>query len=614
MCGILGQVSLKGKNRSLPLLDTLTHRGPDGRGEWSNIHGNVYLGHTRLAILEPSQAGTQPMTDSSNRFVITFNGEIYNHLELRHLLPLAVWKGSSDTETLLELLSNFGINILQQIKGMFAFALHDTRENSTLLVRDRFGIKPLWIRSSQEAFRFSSEVRPLLLPENCSLNYNALSEYAAFGRMPGNGEIFKGIQEVRPGGWIKISTNGSCETGQWWNTKRFASIRVTDMGQCVQRVKKLVIKAIEEHLISDVGVGAFLSGGIDSSIVTLVAGKVLGQNLETFTVGFAQEDFDERAIARHVAKKAGSHHRELEVSENDCLSWVKEAVLSLDVPSVDAINTYIVSKAVRAAGLKVALSGLGGDELFGGYPSFKKVPTLHKLAAFPFLGRQLLHLMPERFKEKLEGVKNFTTSQLTRACRRFTSVANLKKIGLTDGTPFVPPAPLGLDITGEISWAEIHGYMIPMLLRDSDQMSMAVGLEIRVPFLDHNLVEDVLSIPGKYKKGKGVKPLLVRAFEHELPGEVYNRPKQGFALPMHDWIKGPLSTFTNDGLNAAAHFLKMKEPLRQQDAFKHGHLHWTRVWNWCVLGHWLANQKGESIDIPSNLILKDTTLSQTAAN
>ena len=353
----------------------------------------------------------------------------------------------------------------------------------------------------------------------------------------------------------------------------------------------MVTKAIEEHLISDVGIGAFLSGGIDSSIVTLVAGKALGKKLQTFTVGFPQGDYDERMIARRVAEKAGSEHFELEVTKEDCLTAVKEAVEGLDLPSVDAINTYIVSKAVRELGLKVALSGLGGDELFGGYPSFKSVPLLQYLNLFPTLfSKGLVKLMPGNLREKLRGINGFSAVDLTVARRRFVSTPQLKRMGISNGIPHILQAPTGLDTMGKISWAEMQGYMIPMLLRDSDQMSMAVGLEIRVPFLDHLLVEEVISMPAKFKKGKGVKPLLVEAFRDVLPNEVYNRPKQGFELPMDEWIRGPLREFTKQGINAAAEFINIKEPLLQMEIFESGKLHWTRVWKWSVLGHWLARQ------------------------
>lgn len=597
MCGIIGQVNCSGIETVLPKLSLINHRGPDGSGEWKNINGNVYFGHTRLAILEPTDAGRQPMINESKRFTITFNGEIYNHLQLRPLLPDFPWRGNSDTETLIELFQVKGIDALRLLKGMFAFAVHDAIDDSVLLVRDRLGIKPLWLKTDNKVHSFSSEIRPLIEQGGFMPSKAALSEYIGFGRMPASGEISSGLQPVRPGSWVKILPDGSMEKRVWWPTESFSYPKPKRQKDAIERVNQLVTTAIEEHLISDVGVGAFLSGGIDSSIVALIAGKKLGKRMQTFTVGFPQGDFDERSIARRVARKAGSEHFELEVNEEDCLTWVKEAVMNLDLPSVDAINTYIVSKSVRKTGLKVALSGLGGDELFGGYPSFKNVPFLKLLNVFPKnISSLLVNFMPANLKEKLLGINSFSTLDLTVARRRFYSVAKLRAMGLYDGTPVIPAAPNHFDTMGMISWAEMQGYMLPMLLSDSDQMSMAVGLEIRVPFLDHKLVEEVMCMAQQFKMGSGVKPLLVEAFHAELPVEVYNRAKQGFALPMDSWIRGPLAGFANEGITAAEKILGISEPLLQRNNFLKGKLHWTRVWSWCVLGHWLEIQHANQIN------------------
>lgn len=600
MCGIIGQINLGDQQEFSLSLENLHHRGPDGSGEWKNEKGNILLGHTRLAILEPTPAGNQPMKDSSQKFTITFNGEIYNHLEIRRSLPFINWRGNSDTETLLELLASKGMKALPHLKGMFAFALHNSVDDSVLLVRDRFGIKPLWVKFDENRVSFASEVRPLLPPGKLDLNKKTLSEYLSFGHFSNDCEIVEGLFSVPPAGWIKISGDGKIENGNWWPIKKVCLTGNPDKKKCKDRVNLLVTKAIEEHLISDVGIGAFLSGGIDSSIITLVAGKKLGKNLKTFTIGFPQTAYDERKIARMVAIKAGSEHHEMEVNEFDCVNWVKEAVLCLDLPSVDAINTYIVAKAVRDTGLKVALSGLGGDEIFGGYPSFYKVPSLKILNHLPVTYiENLLKVLPEKIHNKISGVTDFSAKELTVANRRFISVANLSSMGFENGIPFIPKIPEGFDKMGKISWAEIYGYMIPMLLRDSDQMSMAVGLEIRVPFLDHKIVEEVLSMSQKYKKGFGIKPLLVEAFKNELPEQVYKRPKQGFALPMAEWIRADLEPFTREGIQYAGEELKLKEPMDYFKKFQRGELHWTRIWHWCVLGHWMFKNNVEGgVDEP----------------
>ncbi|PVY38671.1 asparagine synthase (glutamine-hydrolyzing) [Pontibacter virosus] len=591
MCGILGQIAYEGYCSEIPQLKAIKHRGPDGRGEWTNREGNVYLGHTRLAILDPTEFGQQPMQDSSKRYTIIFNGEIYNHLDLRLLLPDLKWKSSSDTETLIELYAVKGLMALPLLKGMFAFAVYDSIEDSILLVRDRLGIKPLWFSHDTRCFSFSSEARPILRKESCSPTSQALNEFIGFGRMPASGEIFDEVYIVPAGNWLKIERDRKLTIERWWPDSKFTYGNGQSREKCAHRVRSLVTKAVEEHLISDVGIGTFLSGGIDSSIITLIAGKALGKNLKSFTIGYPQSNFDERATARKVASLAGTEHHEIEVNETTCLDWVMGAVASMDLPSVDAINTYIVSKAVRETGLKVALSGLGGDELFGGYPSFKSIPVLNNIGRLPdILRNQLVGFMPQSIKDKLHGLHTFDTISLALNRRRFTSIIDLAALGFSEGIPSIPPPPSGLDTMGLISWAELHGYTIPMLLRDSDQMSMAVGLEIRVPFLDHCLVEEVLGMAQRYKKGKKVKPLLIDAFKTELPPEVYNKPKQGFVLPMDEWMRGALKEFTEDGIAAAVDLLSLPEPKLQYKSFQKRMSHWTRCWLWCILGHWLAKR------------------------
>ncbi len=593
MCGIIGQI-ITGDNHldaipNFPDVKLLAHRGPDGHGEWTNENRTAYLGHTRLAILDPTPVGAQPMTDSTGRYWLTFNGEIYNHLALRQLIPSKQWRSTSDTETLLELLIDKGPQALSLLKGMFAFGFYDTLTGTLLLARDRFGIKPLWIFQNEQKLCFASELRPLLPCVEPSLAEDAFGEYIAFGRMPDSTPGIDGICSIPPGSWLEINHSGHKTTGTWWpvTTTFHPTSTVKNRLDAAQQVQTLITQAVEEHLLSDVGVGAFLSGGIDSSIITMIAGRTLGKQLKTFTVGFPNGHFDERSIARQVATAAGSDHHEIEVDEHTCLDWVKEAVMVLDVPSVDAINTYIVSKAVRQTGIKVALSGLGGDELFGGYQSFSHVPLLSSLRYLPSgLRNALIKQTPAAYQEKLAGLPDPTIVNLTVARRRFVSTTKLRGHGLTDGLPKIADTPTGLDTMGQISWGEIQGYMIPMLLRDSDQMSMAVALEIRVPFLDHQVVETVLAMPQRYKRGKGVKPLLVEAFRNQLPTAVYDRPKQGFALPMDAWIRGPLSSFTEEGTAMAADLFKLSAPTESWLAFQRQEIHWTRLWTWSVLGHW----------------------------
>jgi asparagine synthase (glutamine-hydrolysing) len=314
--------------------------------------------------------------------------------------------------------------------------------------------------------------------------------------------------------------------------------------------------------------------------------------LQTFCIGFHNISFDERKVAKLVAEHAGSRHTEIEVSPKDCLNWVCEAVEAMDLPSVDAINSYIVSKAAKSSGLKVALSGLGGDELFGGYPSFtdvRRLSFLHNLP--PPLARQLVQILPQSVREKLDGVPSFDPFTLAMLRRRWWGTDAIKSAGFDCDIRWPLAPKVFQDRFEATSWAEILNYMGPMLLRDTDQMSMAVSLEVRVPFLDSRLVDFVLALPESWKRGLPPKRLLSDAFADILPAQVWNRPKQGFALPMDDWMRGPLNDFCRSGLSAVRKMIKPCWIDSVATKFEKRQLHWTRLWQLVVLGHYAQKKK-----------------------
>jgi asparagine synthase (glutamine-hydrolysing) len=320
----------------------------------------------------------------------------------------------------------------------------------------------------------------------------------------------------------------------------------------------------------------------------LCAAKSLGKSLHTFCVGFPDSDIDERPIARLVADIAGSNHMEIEVGSKECQDWAIEAVGAMDLPSVDALNTYIVAKAVKQTGIKVALSGLGGDELFCGYPSFSDVPWLSLLAKLPqAAAKSLISVLPSNVREKLVGATSFDAFTLALLRRRWWSDEALKFAGLKESVSWPLADSIFQDNVQAISAAEILGYMEPMLLRDSDQMSMSVGLEIRVPLLDYKLVEYALSLPASMKLGRPAKRLLIDSFSDLLPRECWDRPKRGFILPMQTWMNGPLQDFCRYGLSSAAKFLNPAFVKQAYQDFKKEKIHWTRVWQISVLGHYL---------------------------
>ena len=584
MCGIALHFNPRGRARPLDLR-RLRHRGPNSSGEWTSPDGCLWLGHTRLAIVDLSERGAQPMRDERTGNVIIFNGEIYNHLELRaelsHTWPH--WHGTSDTETLLAAYAAWREGLLGRVRGMFAFVIHDADEGSLFAARDRLGIKPLYFTEAPEGWQMASETR--LLPATGSPDKSAVSRYLQTGACPDEELLPAPVRALPAGSWLRVLHDGTAEIRSYWpETKSFR----TALDNPAQKVRTLLERSVREHLLADVPVACFLSGGIDSSILTALAAGLMAQPLQTFSVGFAHSALDESAIAAEVARRYATTHTRVELSDGEARALVEEAVGKLDLPSVDALNSFIVCSAAARSGIKVALSGLGGDELFGGYPSFHDVPRLRRLARLPFqLHRQFGFLGPRaaRLAELPDG--DATALALWR--RRLCTDALLCEAGL----PLTPP-PLveELDLPDDfsrVSWAELRGYMKNMLLRDADAMSMAVSLELRVPFLDHELVEYVLGLPAVEKqRGGEAKALLVRSCADLLPPSVYQRPKQGFGLPMRVWMRGPLRSFVQDGLATAATVLPKALLRRLGDEFDSDQLHWTRLWQIVVLGHHLA--------------------------
>jgi asparagine synthase (glutamine-hydrolysing) len=585
MCGIAVHLSLNGPAQPLDL-QLIKHRGPDSSGEWTSPDSRCWLGNTRLAIIDLSTSGAQPMTDPANGNVVVVNGEIYNHQALRAQLgPEVSWNGTSDTETLLRGYARWGHDVLGRLKGMFAFAIYDSAREELFLARDRLGIKPLYYAMDANGLRAASEVRVLAAAGFSAITSRSISGYLQWGACPERNLLYSNLRVLPAGHAMTIARQGEIKTWQFWPLRE---VFVSSRNNVLRQVRDLIDKAVDEHLLADVPVASFLSGGIDSSIVTALAAQKLGRNLQTFSVGFDLAEFDETAIAQEIAQRYQTQHHRIQLSEEEVLQSVTEAVEKLDLPSVDAINTYIVSRAVAARGVKVALSGLGGDELFGGYPSFRDVGWLKLVAGLPRPVRSILGTVAG-FGDRLADLPlNANAGELARWRRRFFSEEMIHRAGLPSApAPFECPVELP-DNYARVSWAELTGYMRRMLLRDADQMSMAVSLELRVPFLDHELVEYVLGLPEAAKKQyPGPKGLLVEACRDLLPPSVYQRPKAGFVLPMKVWMHGPLASFVEGGLHEAVSRRLLPQAWVNEisGAFQRGRLHWTRVWSIVVLGH-----------------------------
>ena len=572
-------------------LGCLRHRGPDAQGEWTSPDRKIWFGHTRLSIVDLSPTGAQPMHDPATGNVIIFNGEIYNHAKLREELRASgadvKWIGTSDTETLLVAYRVWGKAMLPRLKGMFAFVIYDAATQGLFVARGPSGIKPLYYTRSRGVLRFSSEARALFDDTGPVYDSRSVSAYLQWGSCPEDGFIFPRTRILPGGSSMTVNADTTVETEHYWPKKAYPLSRGED---APKRVRKLLETAVEEHLMADVPVASFLSGGIDSSVVTALAARALGPGrLQTFSVGFSEGEFDETQIADIVAKKYQTDHHRIELGQEEIVRLVQEAVNRMDAPSQDAINTYIVSKKVAESGIKVALSGLGGDELFGGYPSFRDAPILRRLAGMPQWMRRISRGFG-KIGERMADLPGGDIMAIAIWRRRLWTDAMLRKAGLPVSPLRTLPSPEFGDDFAKICWAEMSVYMGQTLLRDSDQMSMAVSLELRVPFLDEDLIEYVLSLPEHEKtRYRITKGLLVEACRDLLPEQVYRRKKMGFALPMDSWMRGPLKEFKIEGLDEVKRLGLLApgavEWIRAE--FEDGKIHWTRIWSLVILGHYL---------------------------
>jgi len=608
MCGINAIIhftdKVKATERLTQMNNSMSHRGPDAEGIF--VNERIALGHRRLSIIDTSAAANQPMHTASHNASIVFNGEIYNYLELREELKHEyAFSTQSDTEVILALYTLRGIEGFNQLAGMFAFVLHDHNTTTTWVYRDRLGIKPIYYATHNEGIVVSSELRSVLASGLFEKKFNTavLGEYIETQTIQAPNTCIEHIFFLDAGHALRI-TDSEFEKFRYYDlVKENHSCELT-FQEAKQALRTSLTTSVEQHMRSDVRYGAFLSGGIDSSLMVALMAQHSSNPVETFQIAFQEDEFDESAYARIVAEKYGTDHHEIVLSENDFLKQIPNAVSALDFPSGDGPNTFVVSKATREAGLKVAISGLGGDELFAGYPVFKHMHAVanNKLLHFPHFIRKaasigLSALLTDRAGQKkveLLAMKNTDSSHVFPLIRK---VWDARKIARSAHyTPnlhqlnhiFKSAAPF----LSKVSMAEMEAYMQHVLLRDSDQMSMAHALEIRVPFLDHRVVELAMQIPDHWKFPHTPKKFLTDTFDDLLPNEIVHRKKMGFTLPWNHWMKNELRTFCTEGLTILVNnHLLQSTILQEWENFLKGNtkLPFTAFWHLVVLGHWIQN-------------------------
>jgi asparagine synthase (glutamine-hydrolysing) len=629
MCGIVGIVARETQISPATLEQatrSLAHRGPDDSGMvLLQVEQpeplQIGLGHRRLAILDLSPLGHQPMQDPVTGNWIVFNGEIYNFRELREELEASgvEFKSHSDTEVILAAYRIWGESCLTRLGGMFAVALWDAHRKRLLLARDPMGIKPLYYFQSAGTFIFASEIRTLLqmgmVPRK--LDPTGILSYLTFGSVYEPWTIVDGVKAVPPGHLLTLE-NGSVSRREYWSPLRPSSLPSLNLnlqsGDGIAtgaELSAILRDAVLSHLVSDVPVGVFLSGGIDSSALVAVLSHN-GVRANTFSLVFEEEEFNEGKYSREIAHRFGTEHHQIAISQQDTLAVLPAALRAMDQPTIDGINTYLVSAKTRAAGVKVALTGLGADEMFAGYSNFRRVPKMEafskRFGRLPGLVKGLMSASMALF-----GGRSDRGRKLAELATNEDSVHPyfmLRTLFGTEGREALfsasdyeksqqaldgmlresVTASESLDPVNRVSFLESHFYMRNTLLRDSDFMSMAHGLELRVPFLDKTLVEACLRIPGARKlEGGSPKGLLLASLGVELPREIVNRPKRGFTLPFEQWLRGEMRSVVEDVLlkNDWDQISIRTSGVREVwNRFRAGKTSWSRPWSLFVLKRW----------------------------
>lgn len=572
MCGITGIFSYSAdappvdQSALQPAHAALAARGPDGDGIWISDDRRTGFAHRRLSIIDLSEAGAQPMTiNAAGRdLTIIFNGEIYNHEALRKMLETdgTVFRSQSDTEVLLHLYARHGAAMVHKLRGMFAFAIHDPKEGGIFLARDPYGIKPLYFSNTNGVFRFASEVKALLAGGEIDTAPCAAGHAGFFltGYVPEPHTLYRGIRALPSGTSLWIGESGTVQPHQWFDVSRvLAEAEPEDFSP--EALREALVDSVRHHMVADVPVGVFLSSGLDSATLAALASEIEGSALRTVTLGFDEYrggDHDETILAEKIAHHYGTNHETRWIAQTDFEEAADDLFAAMDQPTIDGVNSYFVSKITREAGLKVALSGVGGDELFGGYAGFQEIPSLvRKFGMFrylPGLGRAMREisapLVRRMTSPKYAGVIEYGTRHsdaylLRRGLFMPWELPDLMDPELAaEGLQALAIRDRLADTTGGlqtprqiVTALESCWYMRNQLLRDADWAGMAHGLEIRTPLVDATLLSGLApmlaasSPPGKKDMAQTPAKL--------LPGNVLNRPKTGFSIPVREWLGAP---------------------------------------------------------------------------
>jgi asparagine synthase (glutamine-hydrolysing) len=648
MCGIAGFIS---KTKQVDFESTLQNmglaiesRGPDDSGIWYDYSKGIGFAHRRLSILDISPLGHQPMSSISKRYTIVFNGEIYNHLEIRTLLCRNFndisWKSHSDTETILELFEKYGIfEGSKLLVGMFAIAIYDSIDNSLYLIRDRIGEKPLYFGWQNESFIFASELKsfhkhPDFIKE---IDLNSLSLYFKYNYVPSPHSIYKGVNKLKPGSIVKVSLDSyEISNLTYWDfvdvVKESKKIQIKskkEIDEYSSELEAQLIHTIKDQMISDVPLGAFLSGGIDSSLIVSLMQSISSEPIKTFTIGYNDKDFNEANHAKKIADLLGTDHTELYLTPNDAISIIPQIPFIYDEPFSDSsqIPTFLVSKLAKTK-VSVSLSGDAGDELFSGYNRYILVDKYWPLLNFlPLYFRKVISYLLTRISPALYDDINFFLKKITKSKLNLPNsfgdkihkIANLitskNQYDLYD--KFVSHWNSSDNIVlnkaiDDLSRYEIFSslstiermmaidtitYLPDDILVKVDRAAMANSLETRVPFLDHRIISLAWKIPVRFKLKSGKTKYILRKILYKyIPENLIERPKMGFGVPISSWLRGPLKDWAESILSEEkiknAGLLNYEIIKKKWDEHQSGKRNWQyHLWDVLMFQAWYENQK-----------------------
>ena len=563
------------------------HGGPDDVGIYKNKENKIVIGHRRLALLDLTSAGHQPM-HYLERYTITYNGELYNYKDIKATLVENgyTFKTNTDTEVILAAFAKWNTYAFAKFNGMFAFALCDNEENKIYLVRDAAGIKPLYYSTIGESLIFASEIRAFSSIEYLKeQNKNVAVFQMAYGYLPEPHTLLKHVKPLPKGCFLSYDVSSKKTSLQLFNFFSFSN-KIINNNETENLIYTKIDDAVKSQMVSDAPIGVFLSGGLDSAILAKLANDEVKNNLHTLSIYFEENKYSEKKYQDLVAEKLQSEHHSILLTEKCFHNNFAQILNDMDLPSCDGINTWFISKFAAEAGLKAVLSGIGADELFGGYPSFTRMSAGMAFQNMPnFLVRNASKFAIKKYERisylKLEGIRglylflrgHFSPNEIAIQLGAYEK--DIWKILEEE----IPSPHLNLNAGNKASWMEFNLYMQDQLLRDADVMSMAHGLEIRVPFLDNEVINTAFSINEKVKfNASKKKSLLVNAFGESLPKEIWNRPKMGFTFPFAEWLKN--NAFVKELLQS-----KNKHTQKTAENFMTGKLHWSKIMSLVVLKH-----------------------------